>query len=98
MDSAVVTMLGVGVGLAALIVSVQRSLRTEIGAVGTRLGKRFDGLEARVGKIEDRMSGLEGRMGALDARLSHLEGVLSVVLTPLRPMPLSEPAPDESSG
>lgn len=98
MDSTVFTMIGVGVSLAALIVIGQRSLRTEIGAVEIRLGKRIDGLEARVGKIEDRMSGLEGRMGALDARLSHLEGVLSVVLTPLRPMPLPEPAPDESSG
>lgn len=98
MDSTVLTMLGVGASLAALIVIGQRSLRTEIGAVGTCLGKRSDGLEARVGKIEDRMSGLEGRMGALDARLSHLEGVLSVVLTPLRPMPLSEPATDDSSG
>lgn len=98
MDPTVVTMLGVGVILAALIVSGQRSLRTEIGAVETRLGKRFDGLEARVGKIEDRLSGLEARLGGLDARLSHLEGVLSVVLSPLRPRPLPEPAPDESSG
>ena len=98
MDATVFTMLGVGASLAALIVSGQRCLRTEIGAVGTRLAKRFDGLEARIGKIEDRMSGLEGRMGALDARLSHLQGVLSVVLTPLRPLPLPETAPDESSG
>ena len=42
------TLLGAGASLAAIILSGQRALRTEIAAVETRLGKRMGRLADRV--------------------------------------------------
>ena len=58
--------LGVGAALAVLIVTGVRSLRTEIAAVGTRLGERIDGLET--GLLAD-LAGFEAR---LTERLSRI--------------------------
>ena len=55
------SVLGVGAALAALIVTGVRSLRTEIAAVGTRLGERIDGLE----------SGLRADLAGFEARLTE---------------------------
>lgn len=98
------SLLGVGGGLAALILTGQRSLRTEIGAVETRLGKRIDDtkteLRSEIAAVETRLGTridrLEARVNGLDSRLSHLEGALSAVLGPFRRTPLPEPTPDES--
>ena len=70
MDSTVVTMIGVGVSLAAIVLTGQRSLRTEIAAVETRLGKRIDDVETRLGKrIADTKSELRGEISAVETRL-----------------------------
>ena len=98
------TLLAVGGSLAALILTGQRSLRTEIAAVETRLGKRIDdtktelrteinAVETRLGK---RIDGLDSRVNGLDRRLTLLEGALSAVLRPLRRSGLPDPTPDES--
>ena len=58
--------LGVGAALAVLIVTGVRSLRTEIAAVGIRLGERIDGLET--GLLAD-LAGFEAR---LTERLSRI--------------------------
>ena len=58
MDATVFTTLGVGVGLAAIVLTGQRSLRTEIAAVETRLGKRI----ARLGDRVDALVGSRRRL------------------------------------
>ena len=104
MDSTIVTMIGVGVGLAAIVLTGQRSLRTEIAAVETRLGKRIadteselrgeiSAVETRLGKRMDR---LEKRVNELGDRLSNLQGSLSAVFAPPRRGALPESTPDES--
>ena len=111
MDPTMISVFAVGATLAALILTGQRSLRTEIGAVETRLGKRIDdtktelrseiaAVQGEVKEVETRLGRridrLEERVTGLDSRLSHLEGVLSAVLGPFRRAPLPEPTPDES--
>ena len=74
------TLLAVGGSLAAIILTGQRSLRTEIAAVETRLGKRIDdtkselrteigAVETRLGKridrLEDRLDGLAASRGVM---------------------------------
>ena len=94
------TLLAVGASLAGIILAGQRSMRTEIGAVETRLGKRIDAVQGEVKEVESRLGKridrLEDRVTGLDSRLSHLEGALSAVLGPLRRTPVTEPTPDES--
>ena len=100
----VAVILGGGAGLAALILTGQRSLLAEIRAVETRLGKRIDdtktelrseiaAVETRLGK---RIDGLDSRVVGVDRRLTLLEGAVSTVLGPFRRTSLPEPTPDES--
>ena len=111
MDATVFTTLGVGVRLAAIVLTGQRSLRTEIAAVETRLGKRISELRAEMTASENRLRGeisavetrlgtrierLEERVNGLDSRFSELRGGLSAVFAPLRRRPLPDPTPDES--
>lgn len=94
------TLLGVGGGLAALILNGQRFLRTEIAAVETGLGERLDALRGEVKEAETRLGSridrLEDRVTGLDSRLSRLEGALSAVPGPFRRTPVPERTPDES--
>ena len=93
-------LLGVGGGLAALILNEQRFLRTEIGAVEIRLGERLDALRGEVKEMETRLGRridrLEDRVTGLDCCLSRLEGALPAVLGPFRRTPVPERTPDES--
>ena len=66
MDATVFTILGVGVSLAAIVLNGQRSLRNEIAAVETRLGKRID---ANGKRIDDTKSELRGEINAVETRL-----------------------------
>ena len=95
-----VTFLGVGGGRAALILTGQRSLHTEIGAMEIRLGERLDALRGEVREVEARLGSridrLEDRVTGLDSRLSRLVGALSAVLGPFRQTPVPERTPDES--
>ena len=111
MDATVFTTLGVGVSLAAIVLNGQRSLRNEIAAVETRLGKRIDAngkriddtkseLRGEINAVETRlgtrMDRLEERVNGLGDRLSQLQGGLSAVFGPLGRGTLPEPTPDES--
>ena len=87
------TLLGVGASLAAIVLTGLRSLRTEIGAVETRLRADLNAVETRLGK---RIDGLDSRVNGLDRRLTLLEVALSAVLRPLRRSGLPDPTPDES--
>ena len=104
MDPTMMSVFGVGVSLAALLVVSLRSLRTEIVAVETRLGKRIDdtkadlrteinAVEARLGK---RIDGLDDRVSGLDQRVTLLEAAISRLLGPRWRPALPEPAPDDS--
>ena len=111
MDSTMMSVFGVGVSLAAILVVSLRSLRTEIGAVETRLGKRIDAVHGEVKEVEARLRGeinavenrlgkridsLDSRVGGLDRRVTLLEAAVSRLPGPRwRPAP-PEPAPDES--
>ena len=96
--------LGGGAGLAAFILTGQRSLLTEVRAVEIRLGKRIDDtkteLRSEIAAVETRLGmridRLTERVTGLDSRLSHLEGALAAVLGPFRRTPLPEPTLDES--
>ena len=58
MEAMVFTTLGVGVSPAAVVLTGQRSLRTEIAAVETRLGKRIARPEDRVSDLAEGLFGL----------------------------------------
>ena len=79
------TLLAVGGSLAAIILTGQRSLRTEIAAVETRLGKRIDDTKSEIGAVETRLG---KRIDRLEDRLDGLAA--------LRGVPPSAPTPDES--
>ena len=64
MDSTMMSVFGVGVSLAAILVVSLRSLRTEIAAVETRLRGEINAVEARLGRRMDR---LEDRLDRLAA-------------------------------
>ena len=89
MDPVQITMLGVAVALATLIVTTNRSLRRDmekrfdaneqrfddrIDGVEKRFEERFDGIEKR---IDDRFDGMEKRIDGIDARLHSVEQALS---------------------
>ncbi|MDE0056692.1 MAG: hypothetical protein OXI22_04725 [Defluviicoccus sp.] len=93
MDPVQITMLGVGVALAALIVTMIGSLRRDmekrfddrIDGVEKRFEERFDGMEKRIDnrfagmekRIDNRFDGMEKRIDGIDARLHSVEQALS---------------------
>lgn len=56
MDPVIVTTIGVGVSLAALVVSGQRGIRTDLNT----LSERVTALDQRVSGLDQRLSRLEG--------------------------------------
>ncbi|MCY4550575.1 MAG: hypothetical protein OXC28_19600 [Defluviicoccus sp.] len=69
MDPVQITMLGVGVALAALVVTLNGSLRRD-------MDKRFDAIEKR---FDDRIDGIVARLDGIDARLRSVEQGLAEV-------------------
>ncbi len=65
MTPEILTILGVGVALAAVLV-----------ASAQRTDKRFERLEGRLDRLDDRFERLETRMSALEQRQARLEGLL----------------------
>ena len=100
-----------GVSLAAIVLTGQRSLRTEMAAIETRLRGEINAVEGRLGKrIADTKTELRAEMNALENRL---RGEISAVETRLgkriarledrvdalvgsRRLLLPDPTPDES--
>ena len=60
------TLLGVGASLAAIVLTGLRSLRTEIGAVETRLRAEINAVETRLGK---RIADTKTEINAVETRL-----------------------------
>ena len=81
MDPTMMSVFGVGVSMAAILVVGLRSLRAEVTAVETRLGKRIDdskselrteinAVETRLGKrIDDTKTELRTEINAVETRL-----------------------------
>ena len=76
MDPVQITMLGVGVALAALIVTMNGSLRRDMDKRFEGVDKRFDAIEKR---FDDRIDGIEKRLDGIDARLRSVEQGLAEV-------------------
>ena len=75
------TLLGVGASLAAIVLTGLRSLRTEIGAVETRLRADLNAVETRLGKrIDDTKTELRAEITAVETRLGkRIDGLDSRV-------------------
>ena len=100
MDATVVTMIGVGVSLAVIVLTGQRSLRTEIGAVETRLRGEINAVEGRLGKrIADTETELRFEINAVEThfgkRIARLEDRVDALVGSRRLLPPA-PTPDES--
>ncbi len=68
----ILTVVGVGVSLAALQVSLFRMLNARIGGVEQRIG----GVEQRIGGVEQRIGGVEREVSNLRERMAKLEGAV----------------------
>ena len=72
MDPVQITMLGVGVALAALIVTLNGSLRRD-------MDKRFEGVDRRLDGIDKRLDGIDARLRLVENGLSEVRGRLALV-------------------
>ena len=70
MDPMQITMLGVGVALAALMVTLIGWLRRDIDKRFEGVDKRFEGLEKR---FEERFDGVDRRLDGIDRRIDGIE-------------------------
>ena len=76
------TVVGVGVSLAALHVSLFRMLNARIGGVEQRLELRISGIEQRIGGVEREVSSLRERMAKL---VGAVEGFMAGHRVPVAP-------------
>ena len=83
MDPVQITMLGVGVALAALIVTLNGSLRRDMDkrfeGVEKRFGERFDGIDKRLDGMDKRFDGMDARLRSVEQGLSEVKGTLAPV-------------------
>ena len=83
MDPMQITMLGVGVALAALIVTLNGSLRRDIDRRFEGVEKRFDGIDRRLDgmdkRFDDRFDGIDARLRSVEQDLSEVKGRLVLV-------------------
>ena len=83
MDPVQITMLGVGVALAALMVTLIGWLRRDIDrrfeGVEKRFGERFDGIDKRLDGVDRRIDGIDARLRSVEQGLSEVKGALVLV-------------------
>ena len=72
MTPEMIAVVGVGVALAGLILSGQRSVNVRMD----RIDARMDRIDARMDRLEGRMDRLESGQAELRERMAHLEGLL----------------------
>ena len=74
MDPVQITMLGVGVALAALIVTLNGSLRRDMDKRFDAMEKRFDAIDARLRLVEQGVAEVKGRLAFVESYiLGHAE-------------------------
>ena len=76
MDPVQITMLGVGVALAALIVTMNGSLRRDMDKRFEGVDKRFDAIEKR---FDERFDGIDARLRSVEQGLAEVKGRLAFV-------------------
>ena len=76
MDPVQITMLGVGVALAALIVTMNGSLRRDMDKRFEGVDKRFDAIEKR---FDERFDGIDARLRSVEQGLAEVKGRLALV-------------------
>ncbi len=83
MDPVQITMLGVGVALAALVVTLNGSLRRDMDkrfdAIEKRFDDRLDGIVARLDGIVARLDGVDARLRLVEQGLAEVKGRLAFV-------------------
>ena len=67
MDPVQITMLGVGAALAALIVTLNGSLRRDMDKRFEGVDKRLDGIDARLRSVEQGLAEVKGRLAFVES-------------------------------
>ena len=73
MSPELISILAVGVALAAVVFTAMQRTDRRIYALETRIEKRIDALE---GRIDGRLEGMETRFASLEKGQARLEGLL----------------------
>ena len=73
----ILTIIGVGVSLAALQVSLFRLHNVRIGEVRQRVDAVEVRLDQRIARLDQRMTGLEHEMANVRERMAKLEGAVT---------------------
>ncbi len=76
MTPEVLSIIGVGIVLAGIILNGQRNLRAEIERRFEQVERRFDQVDRRFEQVDRRFEHVEGRITALDRGQARLEGLL----------------------
>ena len=91
MSNELIAILSVGIALAAMMLTQNRNLRTDLTKLiedqgtalgkrieeqGTALGKRLDGQAIEIAAIKKEVHGLREGLYALGERMAHLEGLV----------------------
>ena len=76
MTPEILTILGVGVALAAVLVASAQRTDKRFEQLEGRLNTRFQQIETRLDRLDDRVERLENRMSALEQSQARLEGLL----------------------
>ena len=76
MPPEILTILGVGVALAAVLVASAQRTDKRFEQLEGRLNTRFQQIETRLDRLDDRVERLENRMSALEQSQARLEGLL----------------------
>ena len=79
MTPEVLSIIGVGIVLAGIILNGQRNARADSRALHSEIERRFGGVEDRMTAIEGRMTAIEGRIAALEQRMTALEQLMTAL-------------------
>ena len=77
------SIIGLGVGLAGLIIALFTVMQNDIARVEARLGAveaRLGAVETRLGAVEARVRQLEAGQNAIVERMARFEGTLATVI------------------
>ena len=66
------TIIGTGVAIIAVVVTLHQSMRTDIGSME-------EGIRAEIGALDDRLRAVEVRTVRLEVKLSRIEAILRTV-------------------